>query len=496
MNQILHILQKDLRRYAWAWITLLCCAAIEIYLHGTTAGLLESGLNEGLSMLTSMIGGILFFVVIVMVVQEETLADPDAYWLSRPIGRGKLLVSKLIFLLILIAAYQISETISLIMNGGGARAPFALLEMITALAIWQAQVFLSAQTRSLPRYLLLVVSIFVGFYVFMFGMMFLTSVFDGFDFDLDIGALPSTTPTHVLALIQTLLWLFVGMGMLTLIYCRRQTLLAWLVLLPASFVAGVLTPNDGSLGFASESYMSPNALELDHLRKGGTMHTNGNEFIEVRAVFSVSDEFANQDLWSTVHSPQIRIDGETIELKANPMSERLHEEANGLHSVKIGYAKRSDLAGDESNLAVEFSLNVTFSEQVPVDSIELKEGATYVGGGNRLIVRSIYRNDDDLDVRLAGILPSYSFEPEPATTHNEPFNGKFSFALEDQDGRHLRDFRQSNSWGGMGNVTKGNIEVFLNENASIEDYRITVFTRKITGTTYDYIRSSDVSFKK
>lgn len=148
MKQILHILSKDLRRYAWAWITLLCCAGIGVYLQGTTTGLLDNGLNRSLGMLTSMVGGILFFFVIVMVVQEETLADPDAYWLSRPISRGKLLASKLLFLLILIGIGQISELIVLVMNGGAARAPYALMGILTALATWQSQVFLAAQSRS------------------------------------------------------------------------------------------------------------------------------------------------------------------------------------------------------------------------------------------------------------------------------------------------------------------------------------------------------------
>lgn len=497
MKHILHILNKDLRRYAWAWVTLLACAAIEVYLHGTTAGLLNSDFNNALSMLSSMIGGILFFIVIVMVVQEETLVDPDAYWLSRPIARGKLLASKLIFLFSLIAIYKVSETITLILNDGTARIPFALLGLLGALAVWQAQVFLAAQTRSLPRYLLLVVSIFVGFYALMFGLMFLVTAAIGFDFDFDWGQLPSTLPAHWLALIQTGYWLLVGLGLLLLIYCRRRILAAWLLLIPAALIAGILTPNDQFLGFDTTTYFDSEkkGLQLLHLDKGNTMQTAGDEFVEVRAVFALSDELASRDVWAVVSSSRVRHNGSDIELNSDQGSQRFREERSNRRSIRLGYAKRDELRGDESDLSVEFSLALTFSEQIPVDSLEIAEGATHVGGGNRLVIRSILQDDDELSIRFAGSVPTYAFEPRATRSTNEPFDGRFSFALANRGGQALRDFRLSQSWSGMGNISEGKIETFLPEDASPSDYLITVFAREITGTAFDYIRQSSVSFK-
>jgi len=503
MKQILHILSKDLRRYAWAWGTLLFCAGIEVYLQGTTAGLLDSSLNRGLSMLTSMIGGILFFIVIVMVVQEESLADPDAYWLSRPISRGKLLASKLLFVLILIGIGQISELIVLTMNGGAARAPYALLSILTALAIWQSQIFLAAQTRSLPRYLLLVVCLFIGFYALIFGMMFFADALFEWDFDFDWGQLPADTPEHWLSLIQTLYWFLVGLGILSLIYLRRRILIAWLLLIPALLFAAILTPRESFLGidagmelgaFGEETH----SLELDHLRKGGTMHTNGEELIEVRAAFKVYGETEAEDLWATVRSPALRMDGQTIELNNNNQmaSQRLKEELDGNYSIRLGYALRNQLTGDELNLAVDFSLDITFSTQVEVGTLAIEEGATYVGDGNRLVIRSIYREDNNLKVTLAATLPSYSFEPDAAAPLSEAFEGKFSFALMTWEGKHLQDFRLSRSWNNMETATGGKIEAFLEDAATLEDFRIIVFAREITGNTFDYMKSSDISFQK
>lgn len=499
MKQILHILNKDLRRYAWAWATLLVLASVEVYLQGTTAGLLDTGLNRGLSMLTSMIGGILFFIVIVMVVQEESLADPDAYWLSRPISRGKLLASKLLFLIILIGIYQLSATIVLIMNGGAARTPYALLEIIAALALWQGQVFLAAQTRSLPRYLLLVVCIFVGFYALSFGMLFLTMASESFSFDFDWGQLPADTSEHSLAIIQTIYWLLIGLGALSLIYFRRRILLCWLLLIPAVLIAMILTPRESFLGIDTSMGLNQQeqSLELMHLRKGGTMHTNGQELIEVRAVFSTPKGTAIENIWATVNGPTLRKDGKEIEITSTRSgSQRFQQERAGKCSIRIGYAKRDELAGDEANLAVDFHLDITFSKQVKVGTLPIEEGATYVANGNRLVVRSIYRNEHDLRIELASNLPSFRFEPEAVSSDNEAFSGKFSFALTDANQQHLEDFGLSMTWDGMNTVTVGKIETFLQEDAPLEAFRIAVYAREIISSSWDYVNSSDVSFKK
>ncbi len=499
MKQILHILNKDLRRYTWAWITLLVLASIEVYLQGTTVGLLDSGLNRGLSMLSSMIGGILFFVVIVMVVQEESLADPDAYWLSRPISRGKLLTSKLLFLIILIAIHQLSATIILVMNGGVARTPYALLEIVSALAIWQAQVFLAAQTRSLPRYLLLVVCIFVGFYALSFAMLFLTMASENFSFDLEWGVLPADMPGHWLAMTQTVYWLLVGLGILSLIYFRRRILLSWLLIIPTVLISMALTPSDSFLGLDrfSQFGAKEHSLELEHLRKGGTIHTNGQELIEIRAVFAAPENTAIENVWATVHNPTLHMDGKEIEIdRTMSSSQRFQKETHGKCSIRLGYAKRDELAGDETNLAVDFSLDITFSDQVKVSTLLIEEGATYVANGNRLVVRSIYRNENDLNIELAANLPSFTFEPDAVAPSSEAFDGKFSFALTDPAGTHLQDFSLSMSWDAMQTITTGQIKAFLPEDASLEDYRIAVYAREISGSTWDFVNSADVSFKK
>lgn len=497
MKQILHILGKDLRRYAWAWLTLLACASADVYLLGTTAGLLDSRPNEALAMLTSLIGGILFFVTMVLVVQEESLADPDAYWLSRPVGRVRLLASKLLFFLILILGFQITDAINLIMNGGGARTPYALLETLGILAVWQAQIFLAAQTRSLPRYLLLVVSIIVGFYALILGMIFCHIPALNSLLTMDWGLLPPTIAHHWLAWIQTLFWLVSGLALLAFLYLKRRPLVAWALLVPVILLAGLLTPGDSLFGIIStKHYGNKNEdIKLDHLRKGSTTHIHGDEFVEILAFFAVSGEAAGGDIWASVLSPKIRIAGKELDLKADDGIKRFNVETGNLRSISLGYIKRADLKNDESGFSVDGLLNLSTSVQTPVGTLNMQEGAAYVGGGNRLIVRSITRDDDDLEVDLAGSIPAYRFEPNHSAKIDEPFGGRFSFALLHRDMKEVRDFHLSTGFGFNNKIARGTIRTKLSRKAPLEDYTITVFQRKVTGTAFLSIDESAVSLK-
>lgn len=490
MNQILHILKKDLHRYAWAWITLFALAGIEVYLHGTTAGLLESKLNSMLTLITSMVGGILFFVVTIMMVQEESLADPDAYWLGRPIARGKLLIGKLLFVVMLISIYTLSDAIVLSLNGGAHRIPYALLGILSSLAIWQGQIFLAAQTRSLPRYLLLTVCLVVAFYAFAFSLML--SAFSGFDFDLNPALLPSDISSHTLALIQTLYWLTVGLGLLAFLYLKRRILISWLLLIPAIFIASCLTPKDSFYGIDTEfSFPSGESkIDLIHLRESGTMHTNGNKYIGYEAIFEIDS--VENDVWATVSEVIIRNEDQEFELEATGMSQKLKIEPNGNRSLRLGYLKKTDNLDKEASFDVSCSLQLSFSKQVEVDRLNLNEGATHIDNGNRLVVRSLYRSDDQLNVDLAGIVPQYSLEPSPLGGDYEAFSGQYSFALADRRNKIINDFNLSQSWGDFGTIQTGTIKVHLSEDAESTDYEIIIFSRKLSGQTWEFINAKSI----
>lgn len=496
MNQIIHILKKDLRRYAWAWITIAILAAIEIYLHGTSAGMRESGLNSMLTMITSMVGGILFFIVTVMVVQEESLADPDANWLARPIARGKLLAEKLLFILLLIGIYTLSHAVVLSLNSGASRLPYALLGILPSLALWQAQVFLAAQTRSLPRYLLLAIGLTVGFYVSMFVLFYtLESFSDSFP-SFDVGMLPAETPSHIVTIIQTLFWLLAGLGILSFLYLKRRILISWLFLIPACFVAAVLTPSDSTLGIDTYiSFDNEISFELEKLRTNGTMYTNGSELTECLGIFEIDGDFTEKDIWVVVSGTTIQSGDKELELEQFARSQRVKVESDGRGSFSLGYIKKESIEGSGQEYTVTCSLQVTRSEQIEVGRLPLEVGADYSGSGNRIVIKSLWRNDNKLTVDFAGYIPSFAFEPSFIEAPYEALEGKFSFALNQIQNGMFYDFNLSNSWGDFGTISEANAETPLDDNASLDNYEVIVYARQIDASTWDYINGTGIAFE-
>lgn len=500
MKQIIHILSKDLRHYAWAWITLLACAVIEIYLLGTTAGFLENTTNEALSMLVSVIRGILFFIIIVMVVQEETLVDPSAYWLSRPIGRGRLLVSKLLFVLILIGIFQIADVTTLLMNGGSDRIIYALFEILIMLAIWQAQIFLAAQTRNLPHYLLLTVSIYVGIFVFIGTIAYVVSIIISSELNFNWGLLPATISEHWLILIQTLFWLSVGLALLFFVYLKRRIFIAWLLLIPAICVSILLTPNDNFIGVFEEREQLNTAqtLQLNHLLKGSYSEIDGDTFTEVIAVFAVNEAYAKNNLWAIVYASKIQINGKEFELETHhdiKRFKRFEHETGNLYSISLGHAKISDLKGDESNVSVFGFLQLRCTVQTKVGTMNLQEGETYSKGGNRLVIQSITRNDNELELSLNGYVPRYSLEPRLLSAYEDRFDANFSFGLARNDQKNVIDFNLSYNIDSSVNICKAKIKTPFKNEASLKDYCLNVYMRKISNSERVNLKQSAVSFQ-
>lgn len=482
MKQIIHILKKDIHRYAWAWISLCCLAALKVYLHGTTAGLMGGNVNDGLAMLSSMLGGILFFILVVMMVQEETLVDPDADWVSRPVHRGKLLASKLLGLLLLLGIFQLAEVAILFLNGGHARTTFALLDVFPALAVWLAQVFLAAQTRSLPRYLLLIVCIYVGFMLIMFLSMFANVL----SVDLDWGLLPATTPGHIAALIQTLYWLAAGIGILVYMYSSRHIHACWFMLIPVAVVALLLSP--GSRFTRNFGTIENDHLKLQHLTKSGNVHSDGQNLVEIRAVFAVSEIPDDTDLWATIHSPSIHSGDKKIAITPMDMVQKYRRESGNLRSVVLGYAPHSKLAELEDEFSVDFNQTISSSRQVRVDRLPLRERAAHVANGNRLVIQYFYHNNDELTVSLGAAIPSYSLEPDHENAHSgasfESFRGKYSFALGDENGQPLRDFDLDSSFAVFDSSGKGSITTKLPEELQPENHTIIVNARRIINRSH------------
>lgn len=498
MKTIIHLLKKDLTRYAWAIVLLALLGAVEIYLQGTDAGLLEAPANQILNSLLMIVGPILFFIVIVMVVQEETLADPDAYWLARPISRGSLLAEKMIFVLLLIVIGTVSESIVLILNGGSSRLVYALLGVIPALAMWNWQIFLAAQTRSLARYLLLAVSIFVGFYGLMFASIFLASAIP-FSLIEPIALLPRTTPRHFLIVIQSVFWLAAGIGILLYLYRTRRILRSWLLLVGALLGAAILSPSDSMFGLAG--YTDPSRrserLRVDHLRTLTPFQVNGEEYVECEAFLDSNDPSLAPDARVTIVSSQLKADGVNYPFESKPFSQKQMAGQDGKRTISLGTMKRSELEKITPPIELIADYEITLSTEKESGRLDLHPGSGYHGNGDRLAVRNASLAERRLNVTLAGVMAKHGWEPRQVESRSEVYDGRFSFTLVRKDGSGTPlDFRIPSFQTSLGTIREANIEATLPEGAKLDEYEIVVHTRQLIENSHDFIHTKEVKLVK
>ena len=107
MNQIVHIFRKDCRRL-WQ---IIAAVLLFTFLHGYGDATISpgGGVAVGLSpyaivfilvSLSWLILPVLFFLLVVSVIQEESLVGSDKFWLTRPYDRVSLFLEKFLFIVL------------------------------------------------------------------------------------------------------------------------------------------------------------------------------------------------------------------------------------------------------------------------------------------------------------------------------------------------------------------------------------------------------------
>src|ERR1019366_5077039 len=105
MNQVVHIFRKDCRRL---WHTISAVLVLTL-LHGYGDVINRGGMAVGLSPyalvlilvgLSGLLLPIALFLLVVSVIQEESLVGSDKFWLTRPYDRRSLFLEKLMFVLV------------------------------------------------------------------------------------------------------------------------------------------------------------------------------------------------------------------------------------------------------------------------------------------------------------------------------------------------------------------------------------------------------------
>jgi hypothetical protein len=122
MNQILHILKKDIRRYwpeilaaltatsLFSWYTVRSWHRVETYL--------DFGINRYLSGLVTVLLPLTWWLLAVRVIQGESLVGDRQFWITRPYEWKKLLAEKAVFLLLFVHLPFFIMQVTLLQLGG------------------------------------------------------------------------------------------------------------------------------------------------------------------------------------------------------------------------------------------------------------------------------------------------------------------------------------------------------------------------------------------
>lgn len=141
MKGIWQIMQKDIRRLAWPWLGWLTIfVAVSVLAHGLRGGALTGlALTLGGLVWTQLALG---FTLAGAIVLEDPVASSNAFWLTRPISRGRMLTAKVATAVLLLIVMPMIVTAPVWLWSGrgtgswGALGEFVMLPLLLpALAI-------------------------------------------------------------------------------------------------------------------------------------------------------------------------------------------------------------------------------------------------------------------------------------------------------------------------------------------------------------------------
>lgn len=240
MIQFLHIFRKDVR-HLWPDLTIyigvliaFACATPALWPGAGTAGT-EPGALIGITLFLSLLRlliPLLWLLIIVRLVQDESLVGDQQFWITRPYTRRSLLGAKLFFIAVCIALPFAAMQGYLLLHAGlhlSAAAPDLLLNLFyLALLTWLPFMAVAAVTATLPRALMSIIGAFVAFFVFALVIT------------LHVRA-QRITPPNVDETVYTLAAIAV-IGILAWQYTTRRTAIARIALI-ATVVLVVVLPN-------------------------------------------------------------------------------------------------------------------------------------------------------------------------------------------------------------------------------------------------------------
>jgi hypothetical protein len=152
MRQALHILKKDARKLRMylllIYVVMLVQTAITVrdpLTHEPLQSLIQVAFLVPLSIL----------VVAGMLIQEEPMVGTTAFWMTRPMGRGSLLLSKVLFLSVFVIVPALIATLVVGLAYGidlTRMAPAVGDSFLTVVSMLLVAVLLAALTPNVPIY--------------------------------------------------------------------------------------------------------------------------------------------------------------------------------------------------------------------------------------------------------------------------------------------------------------------------------------------------------
>lgn len=205
MNQVRHILSKDLRRLRWSVIgwfalvgarTLINTAGADIALGGVGP---QFGIGE-LSALLSLMYVLLLALLVSRLVHDEPLVGRDAFWITRPIAPSALMSAKLAFAALLFLLVPLAGSVIVAAAFGTDAGDIARTIPVFALnqfILVTLLMALAAVTPSLTRYVLTIVGVIAAFVMLMASTALVALlVTEEIRDDSEVG-LPDPTPAVV-----------------------------------------------------------------------------------------------------------------------------------------------------------------------------------------------------------------------------------------------------------------------------------------------------------
>ena len=174
MNMVVHVFKKDLAKLKWL-ITVWILLAFFYFLNNASYFLDNYKMQLQLTDINSLIGSLqvlMILVIVPLIVQVDALVGNSAFWLTRPISRKELLVSKMSFVFVfLIMVPLLAELAVFINNGVGAKFILLAIPQILYGKFYfiVPVLILASLTRKFSKFALIGIIMIVS--LFLFGLL-------------------------------------------------------------------------------------------------------------------------------------------------------------------------------------------------------------------------------------------------------------------------------------------------------------------------------------